>query len=66
VQLVSAILMHGPAYVSVMRQGLERWMEWHKFPSLTEVRGRVSLARVVNAAAFERANYIRALQSWKV
>jgi dihydroorotate dehydrogenase (fumarate) len=66
VQLVSSLLMHGPAYVSVMREGLERWMEWHKLPSLAEVRGRVSLAKVSSPAAFERANYIRALQSWKV
>lgn len=66
VQLVSAILMHGPAYISVMREGLERWMEWHKLPSLAEVRGRVSLAQVAKPAAFERANYLRALQSWKV
>lgn len=66
VQLVSALLRHGPAYVSAMREGLERWMEWHKLPSLAEVRGRVSLATAASPAAFERANYIRALQSWKV
>jgi dihydroorotate dehydrogenase (fumarate) len=66
VQLVSAILMHGPAYISVMREGLERWMDWHKLASLADVRGRVSLAQVAKPAAFERANYLRALQSWKV
>jgi dihydroorotate dehydrogenase (fumarate) len=65
VQMVSAILRHGPPYLAAMRRGLERWMEWHKLSSLTEVRGRVSLARAPDPAAFERANYIRALQSWK-
>jgi dihydroorotate dehydrogenase (fumarate) len=65
VQLVSALLRHGPAYISVMREGLERWMEWHKLASLAEVRGRVSLKAAANPAAFERANYIRALQTWK-
>jgi dihydroorotate dehydrogenase (fumarate) len=64
VQLVSSLLRHGPAYLSVMRQGLERWMEWHKLGGLVDVRGRLSLERVANPAAFERANYIRALQSW--
>jgi hypothetical protein len=29
------------------------------------VRGRVSLKQTTDPAAFERANYIRALQSWK-
>jgi dihydroorotate dehydrogenase (fumarate) len=64
VQLVSALLRHGPAYLSAMRQGLERWMEWHKFGALLDVRGRLSLKQASNPAAFERANYIRALQSW--
>jgi dihydroorotate dehydrogenase (fumarate) len=66
VQLVSALLRHGPAYIAVMRQGLERWMAWQKLGSLADVRGRASLASVASPAAYERANYIRALQSWKV
>jgi dihydroorotate dehydrogenase (fumarate) len=64
VQMVSALLRHGPAYVSTMRLGLEHWMEWHKMTSLDEVLGRVSLKQTKDPAAFERANYIRALQSW--
>lgn len=64
VQMVSALLRHGPAYLSAMRLGLERWMEWHKMAKLDEVRGRVSLKQTKDPAAFERANYIRALQSW--
>lgn len=42
VQMVSALLRHGPAYVSVMRRELEQWMDWnnitrilpHRFLSL--------------------------------
>jgi len=64
VQMVSALLRHGPAYVSAMRLGLEHWMEWNKMTSLDDVRGRVSLKQTKDPAAFERANYIRALQSW--
>jgi len=64
VQLVSALLRHGPGHISAMRQGLERWMEWHKAARLSEVRGRASLKQTEDPAAFERANYIRALQSW--
>src|SRR2546429_7803342 len=56
VQMVSALLRHGPAYVSAMRLGLEHWMEWHKMTSLDDVRGRVSLKRTEDPAAFERAN----------
>jgi dihydroorotate dehydrogenase (fumarate) len=64
VQMVSALLRHGPTYVATMRQGLERWMEWHKLTRLDEMRGSSSLRRTADPAAFERANYIRALQSW--
>ena len=49
-----------------MRQGLERWMDWQKVSCLDEVRGRVSLERLADPAAFERAGDIRTLQSWGI
>jgi dihydroorotate dehydrogenase (fumarate) len=64
VQMTSALLRHGPAYVSAMRNGLEQWMEWHKLSGLADACGRASLKHTADPAAFERANYIRALQSW--
>jgi dihydroorotate dehydrogenase (fumarate) len=64
IQIVSALLRHGPAQVQVMRRGLERWMEWHELTTLDEARGRVSLRHTNDPGAFERANYIRALHSW--
>ena len=64
VQLVSTLLKHGPAYIGTMLRGLERWMEWNHISRLDEMRGSVSLQHTKDRAAFERANYIRALQSW--
>jgi dihydroorotate dehydrogenase (fumarate) len=64
VQLVSALLRHGPTHISTMRQGLDRWLEWSKMSGLSEMRGRASLQRSPDPAAFERALYIRTLQSW--
>jgi dihydroorotate dehydrogenase (fumarate) len=64
VQMVSAILKQGPAYFTVMREGLERWMEQHEFRRLMEMRGLASLKQTDDPAAFERASYIRALQNW--
>lgn len=64
IQLVSALLRHGPAYVGVMRRGLEQWMEQHELLHLDQARGRASLARTSDPAAFERAQYMRTLQSW--
>ena len=42
VQMVSALLRHGPAYMSAMRRGLEQWLEWNKAGSLAEMRGRLA------------------------
>jgi dihydroorotate dehydrogenase (fumarate) len=64
VQLVSALLRHGPGHVATMRSGLERWMAWHKMNRLDEVRGLLSLETTKDRSLFERAHYIRALHSW--
>ena len=63
---MSAILRHGPAYFKRMRDGLERWMEWHQFDSVSCFRGRLSLHDSEDPEAFERGNYIRVLHNWKV
>jgi dihydroorotate dehydrogenase (fumarate) len=65
VQMVSAIVRHGPAYLTVMRDGLLRWMEFHHFATVDDVRGRLSLAKSPDPSAFERGSYIRVLSSWK-
>jgi dihydroorotate dehydrogenase (fumarate) len=63
VQMVSAILRHGPPYFTAMREGLVRWMESKQLASIDEVRGRVDGGTAGNSIV-ERANYIRTLQSW--
>ena len=64
VQLVSALLRHGPGYVATMRQGLERWLERHQTDSVTAMIGRASFRAHPDPTSFERAHYIRTLQSW--
>jgi dihydroorotate dehydrogenase (fumarate) len=64
VQMVSAILRHGPTFVRQMLSGLEAWMEAHQVARLDEMRGRASLRSTADRTAFERANYLRALRSW--
>ncbi len=65
IQIVSAILKQGAEHFTVMREGLEVWMEQHAFRRLTEFRGLASLQQTVGPAEFERAQYIRTLQSWR-
>jgi dihydroorotate dehydrogenase (fumarate) len=64
VQLVSALLRHGPGHMVTMRQGLERWLEWNHADSLAGMIGRASFQTHPDPASFERAHYIRTLQSW--
>jgi dihydroorotate dehydrogenase (fumarate) len=65
VQMVSALLRHGPEHLRVVREAVEAWMVGHDYVSLRQMRGSMSLARCPDPAAFERANYARVLQSWR-
>jgi dihydroorotate dehydrogenase (fumarate) len=64
VQLVSALLRHGPGHVATMRSGLERWMTWHKMNHLDDLRGSLSLRTKADRGSFDRGQYIRTLHSW--
>ena len=64
VQMVSAILRHGPSYFTLMRDELRRWMESSGFGSVNDIRGRLSLAKTEDPNAFERAQYIRTISGW--
>lgn len=66
VQLVSVLLRHGPSVLRTLLQGLVNWMAEHGYENLGDFRGLLSLGAARDAAAFERANYIRTLQGWKV
>jgi dihydroorotate dehydrogenase (fumarate) len=63
-QIVSALLQHGPAYLRQVRADLARWLEAHEFDSLRQMQGSMSLLRCGDPGAYQRANYIRLLQSW--
>ena len=65
VQLVSAILRGGPAWLKGLRAELEHWMTEHEWTSLKEMRGNMSLLRCPDPAAYERANYMMILQGWR-
>jgi dihydroorotate dehydrogenase (fumarate) len=64
VQVVSAILRHGPSYFVSMRHELESWMASQEFTRLADVRGRLSLSTTEAPGEFERAQYIRTLSGW--
>ncbi|HJY82379.1 MAG TPA: dihydroorotate dehydrogenase-like protein, partial [Candidatus Binatia bacterium] len=65
VQMVSALLRHGPNRLREVREGIARWLEEHEYDSLTQMQGSMSLVRCPDPKAYERANYIETLQSWR-
>ncbi|HYX83043.1 MAG TPA: dihydroorotate dehydrogenase-like protein [Gemmatimonadales bacterium] len=65
VQIVSALIESGPARLKTIRTEFARWAEAHQYESVGQMRGRVSLSRAPNPAAFERGNYMQMLQQWK-
>lgn len=65
VQIVSALLHHGPGYLAMLRRDLEQWMTEREYESVAQMRGSMSLGRCPDPAAFERGNYVRLLQTWR-
>ncbi len=66
VQMVSALLRNGPEYLKSIREGVVAWMQEHEYESVVQMIGSMSLQKCADPAAFERANYMRVLQSYRI
>lgn len=64
VQVVSALLRNGPGHLADILRFLGRWLEEHEYENLAQLRGSMNLRTCPDPSAFERANYIKVLQSW--
>lgn len=62
--MCSALLRHGPRKIREVLTGVQQWMVEHEYPSLREMRGSMSHQSVADPSSFERANYMKALQSY--
>lgn len=65
VMTTSALLRHGPTYTNNLLEGLQDWMEARSFSSVRQIIGVMSRSEVSNPSAFDRANYIRVLESYR-
>jgi dihydroorotate dehydrogenase (fumarate) len=66
VQVVSALLMHGPEHLARLRMELAHWLEEHEYASLAQARGSLSAASCPDPEAYGRANYMLSLKSWRM
>jgi dihydroorotate dehydrogenase (fumarate) len=65
VQVVSAILMHGPKRIGYMRQEMAEWLEEKEYDSLAQLKGSMDMAKCPDPQVFARANYMKILGGWK-
>jgi dihydroorotate dehydrogenase (fumarate) len=63
-QVCSTLLRYGPKRIAEILNGVQQWMIEHEYESLTQMRGSMSQKSVANPSAFERANYMKALNSY--
>jgi len=65
VMTTSALLRHGPGHLRILVEELSAWMDAKGYDSVEQMKGAMSQERVADPTAFERANYIRALQEYE-
>lgn len=63
--MCSALLKHGPQHIKKVLDDINRWMMEHEYVSVQQLKGSMSQKSVADPSAFERANYMKALQSFK-
>ena len=61
----SNLLHHGEQAVGPLLSGIEAWMQEHEYESIQQMQGSMSQKNVSEPAAFERANYMKVLGSWR-
>jgi dihydroorotate dehydrogenase (fumarate) len=60
--VTSALYKHGVGHLAVMEREIKEWMEKHDYESVRQMRGSMSQMNCHDPAAFERAQYMRAIQ----
>jgi dihydroorotate dehydrogenase (fumarate) len=64
-QTASELLQNGVGRISEILSNMERWMEEHEYESVRQMQGSLSQRHVAEPAAFERANYMKVLASFR-
>jgi dihydroorotate dehydrogenase (fumarate) len=64
--MCSALLQNGAGHVEKVLADMARWFEEHEYESVAQMKGSMSQKSVADPAAFERANYVKALNRFKL
>ena len=60
----SVLLKEGVGKISELVDGMSAWMDEHEYESVQQMKGSMSQQSVPEPAAFERANYMKVLNSY--
>lgn len=63
--VASELLKNGVERIADLEADLKLWMQEHDYESVKQMQGSMSQKSVANPEAFERANYMKVLQSWR-
>jgi dihydroorotate dehydrogenase (fumarate) len=63
--MTSALLKHGIEHFGTVETELREWMEQHEYESVQQMRGSVSQMHAEDPSAFERAQYMKALTTYR-
>lgn len=63
--LCSTLMRHGFRHVQVIERDLVEWMEKHEYESVAQLKGSLSQKNCASPSEFERAQYMRAICSYK-
>jgi dihydroorotate dehydrogenase (fumarate) len=65
VMTTSALLKNGIGFLTTLLNDLKAWIEQKGYVSVKQMKGSMSQQNVADPTAFERANYIKILESYK-
>jgi dihydroorotate dehydrogenase (fumarate) len=61
--IASALYRHGVKHLPVIEREIREWLEKNEYESVKQLRGSLSQINCPDPSAFERAHYMRALQT---
>jgi len=63
--MASELLRNGCGRIGEILHDMQVWMDEHEYVSINQMHGSMSQQNVAEPAAFERANYMKVLHSWR-
>ncbi|HIK11655.1 MAG TPA: dihydroorotate dehydrogenase-like protein [Oscillatoriaceae cyanobacterium M33_DOE_052] len=65
IQIVGSLLRHGIGHLKDIENEMVHWMEEHEYQSIEQMRGSMSQLNSPDPSTFERAQYMKAVQTYR-